>query len=196
MELKESCRCRFAPAAEKLKELLADLDYKILLVGIDGRCCSGKTTLGYYLQEKFGGNLFHMDDFFLQDHQRTKERLGEPGGNVDYERFRAEVLAPIRKRQTVIYRKFSCRERRIVSEEEIPWQRLNIIEGSYSQHPYFQDPYQLKIFMDISRETQIRNIQKRNGEERLADFIERWIPMEETYFREFKVEMDCLKIQW
>jgi hypothetical protein len=31
--------------------------------------------------------LFHTDDFFLQPHQRTRERLESVGGNIDYERF-------------------------------------------------------------------------------------------------------------
>ena len=32
-----------------------------------------------------------MDDFFLPMELRTAERLEEPGGNVHYERFSAEV---------------------------------------------------------------------------------------------------------
>ena len=32
-----------------------------------------------------------MDDFYLQEYQRTQERYNEPGGNVDRERFKKEV---------------------------------------------------------------------------------------------------------
>lgn len=35
-----------------------------ILVAIDGRCGSGKTTLGEYLKGQLDCNLFHMDDFF------------------------------------------------------------------------------------------------------------------------------------
>ena len=62
------------------------------LIAIDGMCGSGKTTLANYLAKELNASLFHMDDFFLQPHQRTPERLADPGGNVDYERFKAEVL--------------------------------------------------------------------------------------------------------
>lgn len=34
-----------------------------LLIAVDGRCGSGKSTLGAYLQQKMHGNLLHMDDF-------------------------------------------------------------------------------------------------------------------------------------
>ena len=33
-----------------------------------------------------------MDDFFLQPKQRTKERLEQAGGNVDYKRFKKEIV--------------------------------------------------------------------------------------------------------
>lgn len=52
-----------------------------VLVGIDGRCGSGKTTLGEYLYGKFDCNLFHMEDFFWRIEQRTPERMTEVGGN-------------------------------------------------------------------------------------------------------------------
>ncbi|MEG2389188.1 MAG: shikimate kinase, partial [Clostridia bacterium] len=45
------------------------------LIAIDGMCGSGKSTLGQRLAEALGGNLLHMDDFFLTAAQRTPERL-------------------------------------------------------------------------------------------------------------------------
>ena len=47
------------------------------LIAIDGRCASGKTTLAAFLQERIQEcAVVHMDHFFLQDAQRTKERRG------------------------------------------------------------------------------------------------------------------------
>ena len=63
-----------------------------LLIAIDGRCAAGKTTTASLVKEKINCNIIHMDSFFLQPWQRTKERLDEPGGNVDYERVKKEVL--------------------------------------------------------------------------------------------------------
>lgn len=50
-----------------------------VFVAIDGPCTSGKTTLATVLQRRFGGNVLHMDDFFLRPEQRTPERFAEPG---------------------------------------------------------------------------------------------------------------------
>ena len=45
-----------------------------VLVAIDGKCASGKTTLAARLAECYDCNVFHMDDFFLRPEQRTEER--------------------------------------------------------------------------------------------------------------------------
>lgn len=196
MKLKPSCIRRFQPAVDKIERLLYDRETKPLLIAIDGRCGGGKTTLGYYLQKCFGGNLFHMDDFYLQPHQRTEKRLAEVGGNVDYERFLEEVLLPVQRGETVQYRRFSCKTWEMQTTEIFPCQPLNIIEGSYSMHPYFGQPYDVKIFIDIDRESQLENIRERNGEEALENFKQLWIPKEEAYFEKFGVEEGCLVIRW
>ena len=80
-------------AIARIETLLAERD--CVFVAIDGPCTSGKTTFAAMLNRRFGGNVLHMDDFFLRSEQRTPERFAEPGGNVDRERFETEVLAPL-----------------------------------------------------------------------------------------------------
>ncbi len=198
MKLKKQCRERFEPAVNAIEQILLEYEKKDtpILIGIDGRCGSGKTTLGEYLSQKFECNLFHMDDFFLRIEQRTPERMAEIGGNVDYERFQSTVLKPILEKNKVLYQPFSCKEWKLMPAYEVPYKKLNIIEGSYSLHPYFEHPYQLEIFMNIKPDAQIENIRKRNGEEKVKDFIEKWIPKEEAYFEKFHVQNGTLEIMW
>jgi len=55
----------------------------------------------------------------------------------------------------------------------------------------------LRIFAEIDNESQLKNIRERNGEEKLKDFIERWIPKEEAYFKQFSVkEKSDVVIHW
>ena len=75
--------------------------------------------------------------------------MREVGGNVDYERFKEEVINPLIEKKNVMYRPFRCNVRQILDGEEIEYKRLNIIEGSYSQHPYFNDVYKLRVFTNI-----------------------------------------------
>lgn len=198
MELKKACRERFQPALDALKLLLEERKNNDapILVAIDGRCGSGKTTLGAYLYQVFDCNLFHMDDFFLRQEQRTPERMNEIGGNVDYERFSQTVLQAIQKKEEIVYQPFSCREWKLMEAYHIPYKKLNMIEGSYSMHPYFKNPYDLRIFMNISSEAQMKNIIKRNGMEKAKDFEEKWIPKEEAYFEKFHIQEGALEIKW
>ena len=72
-------------AIDRVERLLAE--GRCAFVAIDGPCASGKTVFAASLHERFGGNVLHMDDFFLRPEQRTPERFAEPGGNVDRERY-------------------------------------------------------------------------------------------------------------
>ena len=185
-----------------LNLVVAQIDELIMqkeqvIVAIEGNCTAGKTTLAMKLEQLYDCNVFHMDDFFLQKEQRTPERMIEVGGNVDYERFRTEVIEPILAGETVLYRPFCCKTLQIGEGTEILPKRVNIIEGSYSQHTYFGDIYDMKVFMEIEEEKQLENIRKRNGEEQLEVFKARWIPKEEAYFEAFQVkENSDIVVQW
>lgn len=157
-------------------------------VAIDGMCGSGKSTLGRVLEEFYDCNLLYMDDFFLRPEQRTPERLAEPGGNVDYERFREEILDHIADEDGFEYQLFNCGKMALDGVRKLPYKQLNIIEGSYSHHPYFGDPYDLRFFCRIGSEEQQNRILKRNGPEMLERFKQIWIPMENRYFEAFDIE--------
>ncbi len=172
----------------------ADGEYSRIIVGIDGRCGSGKSVLARWLQSEFDGNLFCMDDFYLRREQRTPARLAEIGGNVDYERFREEVMDPLLSGEEVVYRRFDCSTFTMQSPEIIPRKRLNLVEGSYSLHPYLGDVYDLRVFMTVDPETQLARIRRRSGEEKLERCRGEWIPKKEAYIRKFHPDKGALLI--
>ncbi len=172
-----------------IKTKLSETASRPFLIAIDGPCGSGKTTLGNYLAEELNASLFHMDDFFLQPHQRTEARLSEPGGNVDYERFKEEILDHVADTGGVTFRPFNCHEWKLAEEAiTVPYNDIVIAEGSYSHHPYFKDIYHVKIFLEISAEEQKKRIVARDGEAIWPMFENKWIPMENKYFEAFKIK--------
>ena len=58
-------------------------------------------------------------------------------------------------------------------------------------HPEIPDIYDLKIFSEVSRETQLIRIEKRNGAAALKVFKEKWIPFENRYFEAFGIKEKC-----
>lgn len=161
-----------------------------LLIAIDGRCAAGKTTLAARLQERWNCPVFHMDDFFLRPEQRTPERLREPGGNVDYERFLREVLQPLRAGREITYTAYNCHTKKLEKPVLMLPCHLNLVEGSYSCHPALWDRYDLHIFLTVDPAVQLQRIALR-GADALEQFREKWIPLEERYFSACEIERRC-----
>lgn len=174
---------------KKIEKLLNDDRY--IIAAIDGRCASGKTKVAEEIKKLCDCNVIHMDHFFLQPEQRTEKRLSEPGGNVDYERVFKEVLIPLEKGESFFYCPYDCHKQGMGEPVHIDLKRINIIEGSYSCHPFLGRFYDLKIFMTVDKEEQALRIKKRNGENGYINFKEKWIPLEEKYFSAFNVKKDC-----
>lgn len=161
------------------------------VIGIDGFCASGKTTLAYAIAKETGAQIIHTDDFFLPVEMRTDSRLSQAGGNIHYERFISEVAEGIKSGIPFDYRVFSCKECSYTRTKTVYPERPVIIEGAYSFHPAIPDIYDLKIFVKTDYNTQLERIFKRNGADSLEMFKSKWIPFENRYFAEFNIESEC-----
>ena len=158
-----------------------------ILIAIDGNSGAGKSTFANMFHKYYDCNIFHMDDFFLRPEQKTPARLKEVGGNVDYVRFKEEILDNLTKDVEFKYQVYNCKIQALDSFTIVRPKKLNIIEGSYSMHPTLIDYYDYKIFLSIDTDIQINRILERNGEFMLKRFIDEWIPKENEYFRKFNI---------
>ena len=153
-----------------------------LILAIDGMCGSGKTTLAEYLCTIFDASIIHMDNFFLPYERKTKERLSEPGGNIDYERFQEVVLPALTKRQPFSYVAYNCQTSAYDREIIIPHCELIIVEGSYSLHKNFGQYYDISLFLEISSHEQLARLKTRCQDDmKFRRFQTEWIPMENRY---------------
>ena len=170
-----------------LEPLLANAAAPVVLA-LDGRCGSGKTTMAAALAEQFPDSIvLHTDDFYLPPADRVPGWEQTPCANMDLARLRDEVLAPARAGKPVLYRAYSCREGAYLPVQQLAPQPLVILEGSYSHHPILAGFYDLKVFVTCSKEKQARRLQAREGE-RYENFVRRWIPLEEAYFAQCRIE--------
>lgn len=199
----QAFRTAYAPAYRVLHRdyawmlpLLTAIDRKMaagkpILVALEGGSASGKTTLGEKLRGIYDCPVLHMDDFFLQSHQRTAHRLSTPGGNVDHERFLTEVLLPCRSGKTVHYRRWDCRSQSLQPPVDIPPAPLTIVEGAYSCHPALREHYDLTVYLSISPALQRRRVEQRNTPDFQQRFFNTWIPLEQRYFDAFDIPGHC-----
>jgi uridine kinase len=174
-----------------LNKLIKEID-KLLLkqsnvfIAIDGMAASGKSTLAKKLVNHFNGEIIHLDDFFLQDFQRTKERLAEIGGNLDYERLLEEVFLPLKTNNEFSYNKYNC-QTKTFTKKEFKKPSLLIFEGAYSLRDEFLNYYDLKILMLIDNELQLERIERRN-KLMFESFKNIWIPKENEYIETFNLK--------
>jgi len=177
-------------AAEAFLPLFQAIDAHVLergraVIAIDGDSGAGKSTLGALVAAVYGANLYRMDDFFLPPERKTPERLSEPGGNVDWERFRREIVdrlgSPLR------YRPYSCRTGSCGAEVSVEPTAVEVVEGVYSLHPALRHAYDLKVFLAAAPDFQRRRILERSGERMLQRFAREWIPLEKLYFERLNV---------
>ena len=180
---------RLLPLLNRIEKHIEENGSCVLV--IDGFCASGKSTMARSIAQAYDTRLIHMDDFFLPPEKRTPERFAEPGGNVDYERFKAEVVNHIADDE-LAYGVFDCSEMAVTSHVTLPKKPLTIIEGAYSHHPSFGDYYDLDVFMETSPQEQLKRIRERDGEEYLPMFVNRWIPFEQAYESAYHVRARSL----
>lgn len=157
---------------------------KRFVLVIDGMSAAGKTTLGKTLAKQLDANLISMDEFFLPSELRRKKQIETLGFSIHYERFKEEVLKHLS--EDICYHRYHCKTD--TSEEiHLPFKKIIIIEGAYSMHPLFGKYYDAAIFMKLSKSLQEKRITIRNPENKTS-FFNKWIPLEEAYFKNYEVE--------
>ena len=176
------------PAIVSWLEGLLDNAAAPVVLALDGRCGSGKTTMAAALARQFPASItLHTDDFYLPPTDRVHGWEKIPCANMDLARLRDEVLVPACAGQPVPYRAYSCREGAYLPVQQLAAQPLVILEGSYSHYPLLAPYEDFRMFMTCSDAEQTRRLQAREGD-RYPDFAARWIPLEEAYFTQHNIE--------
>jgi len=163
---------------------------KPCIISIDGRCGSGKTSLASIIKTVFDCNVFHTDDYYLPMDERPEGWERIPGGNIDYIRFKNDVVITAKNGDTVNYTPYNCGKGEYGEAVTYSPKDLTVIEGSYSQHRILSYLYDLKIFLTCDEATQEQRLKNREGDYFVA-FKKLWIPMEEFYIFSFDVELCC-----
>ena len=174
---------QFADICDAILDMQRDL--KRVIVAIDGMAGAGKTTLANALKAAFPKtDIIHMDDFYLPKALRNAERMAEPGGHMDTERFAEEVAMPIWKGLVPRYRVFDCTSQSFTEAVACTADaELCVVEGTYSTHPSIPDVYDLRIFVQTDDTVCMERIRARaQSEWEIEMFEKEWIPAERLYF--------------
>ena len=156
-----------------------------VLVGIDGRGGSGKSTFARELAALLrNATVVHFDDFYRPAEERKVRAASgddEVGGSFDWRRARDQVLQPLVDGEIARYQRYDWD-----SDELAEWHLISpggmvIVEGNYSTRDELRDYYDLTIWVDSPQEIRLRRGVERDGEDARARWLEEWIPEEDRY---------------
>lgn len=150
-------------------------------IAIEGKSGSGKSTIAMLLLESFDSTVIHVDDFFLDDKMKTKERLDEVGGNINYEALQ-NVLNNININKPLKFNKYNCTIKEYEEKIIAKVNKIIFIEGVYSMHPKLYDYYDATIYLDIDETIQLKRLKERETPFKFNKYINEWIPLENIYF--------------
>lgn len=144
---------------------------------LEGKCASGKTTLSNLLKDV---TVIDVDEFFLRKELKTKERLAEIGGNIDYDLY-LECIKKIKPNSTITYTIFDC-STQSYTEKTINIKNKILLCGVYSYHPKVRQYIDKLLYLIVDEKTQYERLKQRSM---FKKFIEEWVPLENKYFDSF-----------
>ncbi len=162
-----------------------------VLIAVDGRCGSGKSSLAQLIASVYGASVLHMDDFFLSEAQKAAG-VRSPVANIDGERLTA-ALRPLAAGEPFTFRPYDCLTGEYLPPRRVNPARVSVVEGSYCLHPEIRLDYDLKLFLSVDPNTQKARLKARNPE-LYHRFLADWIPQEEAYFKAFGIPGLCLQV--
>ena len=189
----------YLPHYRIIKSSLLTIEHKVIqldnylsllpsksIISLEGRCASGKSTITSKLKHKY--TIIPIDDFFLPINLKTKERLNEIGGNINYElvkKMLVELKQALKRNLEVFsYSAFDCSKQEYYTKEIVLKDKV-ILEGVYSASIYFRELIDKIAYLFVDKETQLKRINNRSLKEK---FINEWIPLEEKYFEHILIE--------
>ena len=110
---------------------------------------------------------------------------------MHYERFNDEVACGIKSGKEFVYGVYTCRTGMLTDSAPVFPKNPIVVEGSYSLNPKINLLYDFKIFVEADYETRLHRILERNGAESLEVFRNKWIPLEDRYFKEYGIKEKC-----
>jgi len=173
-----------AHAAGALRKLLAVVDRRPALVGIDGQGGAGKSTFARAVVGELGHAVVVQGDDFYRDLPSDERAALDPAAGVeqyfDWQRLRREVLEPVRRGDAVLrYQRYDWDRATMGDWVEQSMPDVVVVEGVYTLRPQLLDLIDVTVWVETSEETRLRRQVERGENDDV--WIRRWVAAEDHY---------------
>jgi uridine kinase len=158
-----------------------------VIVALDGRSGTGKSTLAEWMAGHLGGIRVDQDDFYaggeLHEWQRLTSRE-KADRVIDWRRVREEVLLPLRHGRGARWRPFDWDTMIGLSPETVTASpsHVVILDGAYSARPELADLIDLCILVTLDDAVRRERLRQREGEDLVSAWHAVWDEAEDHYF--------------
>jgi len=153
--------------ARPVLELIAAArrDDRVVLVGIGGHGCAGKTTLAGMIP---GAQHIATDEFWT-------------GDGFDIDRIAAEVVEPLTRGAAARFSSYAWATRAQRGARTVEPHGIVIIEGVCALHRTLRNAYAVRVWVDAPADVRLARAVARDGAAARAAWEEGWMPSEERY---------------
>jgi para-aminobenzoate synthetase len=165
-----------------------------LVVAIDGRSGSGKSTVAAAVAQAIGAVIVPCDDFYAADvsdtewDRRTPEQRAADA--IDWRRLKREAIEPLRTGRAARWHTFDFlagpRDDGTYPWHRTPTERLPkpvvLLDGAYSARPELADVLDLSVLVEAAPTTREARLAAREAADFLGQWHARWDPAEDYYF--------------
>ena len=167
---------------------------RALVVVIDGRSGSGKSTVARTVAQATDAVIVACDDFFAASvtnaewDRRTPEQRAADA--IDWRRLKREAIEPLRVGRTARWHAFDFLAGPR-SDGSYPLQRIStelaprpvvLLDGAYSARPELADVVDLSVLVEAAKATRQARLAAREAPDFLQQWHARWGPAEDYYF--------------
>jgi uridine kinase len=166
-----------------------------LVVAIDGRSGSGKSTVAEALAQAIGAVIVPCDDFFAASvtnaewDRRTPEQRAADA--IDWRRLKREAIEPLRTGRPARWYAFDFLAGPRGdgtypvqgTPTELAAKPVVLLDGAYSARPELADVLDLSVLVEAAATTREARLAAREAPDFLRQWHARWDPAEEYYFR-------------
>lgn len=166
-----------------------------LVIAIDGRSGTGKSTLSVEIATAVNGTFVDQDDFYSGGELEHWSRL-DPETRVDkcidWQRVLRDVILPFRDSRQISYHSFNWDSMKGLDPEAITLAPSDVLvlDGAYSTRSELSAYLDLTVLVTLDDEVRRQRIMDREGEGWTLEWFNVWDAAENLYFGQMRPETD------